>query len=77
MTYIPGISGAIPANAIYPQAPTQSAQTLLESDWPMIYTTTGPLPIANGLAVTEDSLVWDASYVQTGDLDCGLYGSQA
>jgi hypothetical protein len=75
MTYLPGISGAIPANAIYP--PVTPNQSLEESEWPMIYTTTGPLPIKNGLAVTDDAFVWDASYVQTGDLDCGLFGSQA
>jgi hypothetical protein len=75
MTYIPGISGAIPANAFYPQ--TQQNPTLGSSEWPMVYTTTGPLPISNGLVVTADSLTWDASYVESGDLDCGIFGSQA
>jgi hypothetical protein len=56
---------------------SQNATVLPEKEFPMIYTTTGPLPIGNGLAATANTLVFDPNLVTQGDLDCGIFGSQA
>lgn len=40
----------------------------------MVYTTDGPLPCANGVSFTQDSLVFDPNQVTEGDLDCGTFG---
>jgi len=56
---------------------SQNADVLPEREFPMIYTTTGPLPIGNGLAATANTLVFDPNLVTQGDLDCGIFGSQA
>ena len=62
MTYIPGIYQPIPSSPFYPTA----AEELTESQWPMVYTTDGPLPVSEGIAFTTEGLVFDASYVTSG-----------
>lgn len=52
-------------------------QVLSKGDFPSIYTTSGPLPVENGLAMTTTAFVFDPSQVTEGDLDCGVFGSQA
>jgi hypothetical protein len=42
----------------------------------MVYTTTGPLPVAGGLAFTSKALVLDAALI-VGVLNGGVFGSQA
>jgi hypothetical protein len=76
MPNIPGFPTFIPGSPQTFASPLQNG-VLGESSWPMIYTTTGPLSTSNGLVVTADTLSWDASYVESGDLDCGVFGSQA
>ena len=69
MTFLAGFSSPIPANADY--------TAIAEREEPLAYTSVGPLPLENGLAFTKNSIIFDASRVEYGDLDCGLFGSQA
>lgn len=71
MPNIPGFP-FIPGTPHY--APSEQ-QTLDESQSPMVYTTDGPLPAANGITFTRDSIVFDPNQVSEGDLDCGTFGS--
>lgn len=70
MPNIPGFP-PIPTTPYY-GAPEQ--QALDESQAPMVYTTDGPLPAANGITFTRDSIVFDPNQVTDGDLDCGTFG---
>ena len=63
MTYIPGINQPIPGNAFYSPVGTEA---LVSSEFPMVYTTDGPLPTANGIAFTTTGLVFDPSTVSGG-----------
>ena len=63
MTYIPGINQPVPGNAFYP---TVGTEALSSSEFPMVYTTDGPLPTANGIAFTTTGLVFDPSTVSGG-----------
>jgi hypothetical protein len=78
MTYIPGFNGPIPSTPVYPTANAApvSSPILPYDEEPLIYTTTGPLPVAGGLAFTKDALVLDAQLI-VGILNGGIYGSQA
>ena len=43
----------------------------------MVYSTDGPLAVGNGIAFTRNGIVFDPSQVVDGDLDCGLFGTEA
>ena len=63
MTYIPGINQPIPGTPFYSQVATGD---LTPSEFPMIYTTDGPLPTANGIAFTTTGVTFDPSQVEGG-----------
>jgi hypothetical protein len=75
MTFLPGFPAPIGGNA--PYINSNPADTIDISQYPMIYTTSGPFPVANGLAMTPDAFIFDPNQVTQGDLDCGVFGSQA
>ena len=52
-------------------------QVLDTNEFPSIYTTSGPLPVENGIVVTGNSISFDPSYTDDGNFDCGVFGSQA
>jgi len=39
----------------------------------MIYSTTGPVPLQNGLTFSSTGLTFDPNQVAAGDLDCGTF----
>jgi hypothetical protein len=77
MTYIPGFgTGPVPSSPTY-SVTARESYTIPADECPMVYTTTGPLPLLNGLTFTADAVYFDPNLVASGDLDCGLFGSQA
>lgn len=73
MTYLPGISVPIPANTPYPTTQTD----LNPSEFPMVYTTDGPIEVTNGLIFTVDSLQFNPGSVESGTFDCGTFSTPA
>lgn len=63
MTYIPGIGQPIPGTPIYNVTSTENLQS---GQWPMIYTTDGPLQVGNGISFTNNSVSFDPSLVNGG-----------
>jgi len=56
MPNIPGFPAPIPGTPYYPPS---DPQNLEESQYPMVYTTDGPIALGPGLAFTNDALVFD------------------
>jgi hypothetical protein len=78
MPNIPGFPVPIPGTPLY-NPPTQTpgfAEVLSNSEEPMIYTTTGPMQVAGGLAFTQNALVLDTALI-IGVLNGGIFGSEA
>ena len=63
MTYIPGISQPIPGTPIYNVTSTEDLES---NQWPMVYTTDGPLQVGNGISFTTDSISFDPTLVDGG-----------
>ena len=77
MTYIPGFgTGPVPSSPAYSSS-SNGTYVIPADQCPQVYTTTGPLPLLNGLTFTPDGVYFDANQVATGDFDCGVFGSQA
>lgn len=74
MTYLPGIQQPIPANYLYPNS---AGDELAASEFPMIYTTDGPIKVTNGLAFTADAFAFVPDSVNAGTFDCGTFGTQS
>ena len=74
MTFIPSLGGAIPGTPSSYSLPTE---VIAPDESPLVYTTAGPLDTLNGIAFTEKGIVFDPNAVVEGDLDCGIFGSQA
>ena len=70
-------------NFIVPPSPgsflasTSSGTVINQSQSPEIYTTTGPLPLENGIVATTNSIAFDPTRIAEGIFDCGRFGSQA
>ena len=75
MINLPGFRAPIGGGA--PYIDSNPANTIQISQYPLVYTTSGPLPVENGLAMTKTAFVFDPSQVTEGDLDCGVFGSLA
>jgi hypothetical protein len=73
MTYLPGINQPIPGSPAYPAA----TGALTPSEYPMVYTTDGPLPTANGIGFSADNLTLMPEAVQSGTFDCGTFSTPA
>ena len=63
MTYIPGINQPIPGSPFYPAV---TSTNLDASQYPMVYTTDGPLPTSNGIAFTATGITFDPTQVNDG-----------
>jgi hypothetical protein len=63
MTYIPGINQPIPGSPFYPEV---TSTNLDASQYPMVYTTDGPLPTSNGIAFTATGITFDPTQVSDG-----------
>ena len=75
MTYIPGFgTGPVPSSPSYSATPQEV--TIPQDQCPQVYTTTGPLPLLNGLTFTSNAVYFDPNQVEGGDFDCGVFGSQ-
>lgn len=74
MTYLPGISMPIPANAAYSSS---GGIGLTPGEFPMVYTTDGPIQVTNGLVFTVDSLNFNPGAVESGTFDCGTFSTPA
>jgi hypothetical protein len=74
MTYLPGIHQPIPSSPVYPSTVGGS---LTPSEYPMVYTTDGPLPTANGIGFSSDNLTLMPEAVQSGTFDCGTFSTPA
>ena len=75
MPLVPSLGSYIPGTPSFDNT-TDENQVLPVNDFPGIYTTTGPLPLANGIVVTNNSISFDPSYINYGNFDCGVFGSQ-
>jgi hypothetical protein len=70
-------------NFVVPLSPTFSGNELglgaaiRPESAPEVYTTAGPLPLANGVITTTRSLKFYPNSVTEGTFDCGRFGSQA
>jgi hypothetical protein len=73
---MPNFTFIVPPSPQYPGSTPLPDRILNSEDAPDIYTTTGPLPLENGLVVTTDSIALDPNYVTEGTFDCGVFGSQ-
>ncbi len=78
MPNIPGFPVPIPGTPLYntPTATPGLAEVLTNAEEPLVYTTTGPMQVAGGLAFTKDALVLDTALI-IGVLNGGIYGSEA
>lgn len=77
MSYIPGanLTFVAPASPAYLGL---SVSDILNGDgFPEVYTSTGPLPVENGLAFSQTAFVFLPDYVTEGNFDCGIFGSEA
>jgi hypothetical protein len=77
MPNIPGFPVPIPGTPLYssPAATPGLPETLPKAEEPLVYTTTGPMPVAGGLAFSKNALVLDTALIE-GVLNGGVYGSQ-
>jgi len=75
MPLVPSLGSYIPGTpSSFDNTPAEG-QVLAVTDFPGIYTTTGPLPIGNGIVATTTSISFDPSFVSYGTFDCGVFGS--
>ena len=78
MPNIPGFSVPIPGTPLSapPTATHGFAEVLPSGTEPMVYTTTGPMPVKDGLAFSKNALVLDTAHI-IGVLNGGIFGSEA
>ena len=74
---MPNFNFVVPSSPLYPGSMPGSERVLNPEDTPDVYTTTGPLPLSNGLVTTTESLKFDPNSVTEGTFDCGKFGSEA
>ena len=60
MTFIPGINQPIPPTPFY------AAPEVANNQWPMVYSTDGPISVGNGIAFTTDGLTFNPTGVSGG-----------
>ena len=78
MPNIPGFNVPIPGTPLSnpPTATPGFAEVLPNAVEPMVYTSTGPMEVAGGLAFTKNALVLDTALI-IGVLNGGIFGSEA
>jgi hypothetical protein len=74
---MPNFNFIVPPSPAYLGDAAGSDRVLSPTETPEVYTTTGPLPLSNGLVTTNASLKLDPNSVTEGTFDCGRFGSQA
>lgn len=75
MTYFPGVTFPVPPSTVSGYSGGSPAPSVLGKDEaPMIYTTSGPLPIVNGIAVSRTAITFDPNEVLVGSFDSGIFG---
>ena len=72
MPLIPSLGGVVPGTPVSYSLPNE---VIPPQESPLVYTTAGPLDTLNGIAFTEQGLVFDPNAVTEGDLDCGTFGN--
>jgi len=72
---MPNFNFPVPPSPVYEAVAEDPFAVLPTDEEPMVYTTTGPLPVARGLAFSKNALVLDANLI-IGVLNGGIYGSQ-
>jgi len=78
MPNIPGFRVPIPGTPLSnpPTVTPGFAEVIPSAEQPMVYTSTGPMEVAGGLAFTKNALVIDTALI-IGVLNGGIFGSEA